>query len=471
MSNKQIQQQDFDVEKAVLGAMLLDPQGLIKALDILPVPECFSTKENQVIYATIQKMNAAGKAVDTLTLAQALKKEGCYTNIGGPAYLTSLASKISSAAHIELHGMILLERFIRMQMNRLMTDGLKKSISDQEDIFEVTEYVQKGVSDILTNNLKSSELTMEDRIRIERENRNKTQEAGITGIPTGSKKLDELTGGFVSSDLWIIGGRPGSGKTSWLVSTMKHLALSGVPVGVISLEMSGEQLTQRLISNHSEVDATKLRNSQRLTVDDRIRLENYEPQIAKLPIHISDPAIIRSQSIRTKAHIWKRKYGIKVLFVDYIQKIVGTPINTKFGNRDQEMGEVSGTLKAIAKELGITVVCLASLNREVEKRADKIPQLSDLRDSGNIESDADQVLFLMRPEYYGLSGHFFVGDKELPVEGLAVGSLAKNRHGDVGEFPYRFEKTIMRFSDYDRPQLSSTQFPITNRLTAIAHEF
>lgn len=460
MTDIRFPQEDFDVEKAVLGAMLLDRQGLIQALDLLPSPDCFSEKGNKILFTTLQKMLSAGDPIDIVTVAQALKKDGTFTQVGGAKYLASVASKISSAAHVEIHARVLQERFIRTQVNRLMTDGLAKSISEKEDIFEVTEFIQKGVQDVLNNNLKSDEITMAERIQIERENRVKASKAGKNGIPTGSATLDNLTGGFVPTDFWVIGGRPGSGKTSWLTTISKNLAKAGVPVGVISLEMTGEQLTQRIISNESGVEAIKLRNSNSLTIEDHKRLAHYESIVAKLPIYIADPATIRVQSIRTKAHIWKRKYNIQVLFVDFLQKISGSNVNVKNTNRDQEMGEVSATLKAIAKELGITVVCLSSLNREVERRSDKIPQLADIRESGNIESDADQVLFFMRPEYYGLSGSFLVENREYPVEGLAVGSLAKNRHGSVGEFPLRFEKTIMKFSDYNSQESDSYQFSL-----------
>jgi len=438
----------LEIERAVLGAMILDNHARIVVMDILPTAECFADNAHRIVYSTIVKMSTSMVQVDLISIVQTLKKDGTIEKVGGAKAVAQLATKIASTAHVEMHSRYLLEKYIRIQVNQVLSDSIQKSINDQDDIFEVTEYIQKEISGILTNSMKSTDINMEQRIQIERQNRALAKESGMNGISTGSKVLDEFTGGFVPSDLWIVGGRPGSGKTSWMVSTLMDLALRGVSVGVISIEMSGAQLTQRMISNFSGVEAIKLRKSNSLTPDDIKRLPHFESQIARLPIYIDDPASVRSQSIRTKAHIWKRKYGIQILFVDFLQKITGTPINGKFGSRDQEMGEVSATLKTIAKELNIPVVCLASLNRDVEKRGDKIPQLSDLRESGNIESDADQVLFLMRPEYYGLTGKFLVENDEYPVDGLAVGSLAKNRHGSVGEIAFKFQKQIMRFSDY-----------------------
>lgn len=444
-----MKEEDIEIEKVILGAMLIDNIGRIEALDIIPNSHCFVVPENKIIFSAIQKMSSDGSKVDLLTLAQYLKSTGKYQESGGGKYLANLASKISSAAHVDLHARILLEKHIRIQLHQLLSFSLIKCTLEEENIFELSEFIQKGVTDIFSSNMNSAEPTMAQRIYIELENRLKAQTKGIAGVSTGSRQLDKFTGGFVNSDLWIIGGRPGSGKTSWLVSEVLNLANTGTSVGVISLEMSGEQITQRMISNLSGVDAIKLRNPETLTPEDIKRLPFFEHKISQLPIVMSSPASIRSQSIRTKAHIWKKKFGIQILFIDFLQKISGTQVNTKFGSRDQEMGEVSGTLKTIAKELDIPVVCLASLNRDVEKRSDKIPQLSDLRESGNIESDADLVLFFMRPEYYGLTGTFLVGSDQYPVDGLAVGSLAKNRHGSVGEMPFRFHKTIMRFSDYD----------------------
>jgi len=460
MTAKPIYDESLETEYAVLGAMILDNQALIKALDILPTCDCFNNSANQILFQTLQKMSADGIQIDTITLAKTLRKEGTYEQAGGATQLGFLAMKVSTAAYVEVHSRILLEQYIRRKINQVVTEGLSKSLNEKEDIFEVAEFVQKGVSDVMTNNFKSNDLTMQERIEIERENRARKIKNGGGGISTGSKVLDSLTGGFVPTDFWVLGGRPGSGKTSWMTTTIKTLSMAGIPVGVVSLEMSGEQITQRILSNLSDVEAIKLRNSNTLSDNDLQRLTHYEGMAAKLPIYISDPATIRVQSIRTKAHIWKRKFGIQILFVDYLQKISGSNLNFKNLNRDQEMGEVSATLKAIAKELGITVVCLSSLNREVEKRSDKIPQLSDLRESGNIESDADQVLFLMRPEYYGLTGNFLVDNQEYPVDGLAVGSLAKNRHGSVGEFALRFENKVMRFADYHARQAPEfTQFP------------
>lgn len=460
MNNLTISPESLETEYAVIGAMMLDNQALIKALDILPSSDCFTNPSNQILFRTLQKMSADGVQIDTITLAKALKKEGLYQMAGGATQLGFLASKISTASYVEIHARILLEQFIRTKLNQVVTEALSKSLNEKEDVFEVAEFVQKSISDVMTNNFKSNDLTMQERIELERENRLRKIKNGGAGISTGCKVLDSLTGGFVPTDFWVLGGRPGSGKTSWMTTAIKNLSMAGIPVGVVSLEMNGEQITQRILSNISDVEAIKLRNSNTLTDADLKRLTHYEGIVAKLPILISDPATIRVQSIRTKAHIWKRKFGIQVLFVDYLQKISGSNVNFKNINRDQEMGEVSSTLKAIAKELGITVVCLSSLNREVEKRSDKIPQLSDIRESGNIESDADQVLFLMRPEYYGLTGNFLVDNQEYPVDGLAVGSLAKNRHGSVGEFPMRFENKIMRFSDYQSGQsFGFTQYP------------
>lgn len=453
---------ELEIEKSVLGAMLMDNTARIQAMDILPVPDCFTDGKHKIIFTAICAMSSSGLDIDMILVAKYLKQAGSFETAGGAKYLAELISKISTVGHIELHARYLLEKYLRVEVNALLTDSLKKSISDRDDIFEVIEKTQKGIADILNNNLKSSEKSMEQWIREEREERYNPVEEKTGGISTGSKTLDSFTGGFVKSDLWIVGGRPGSGKTSWMVSCALDVAGRGYPVGIISIEMRGNQIVQRMISSQSGVEAIKLRNAKSLTEEDHKRLPDFESKISKLPIHIYDPASIRSQSVRTKAHIWKRKFDIKILFVDYLQKISGSQVNTRFSNRDQEMGEVSATLKTIAKELDIPVICLASLNRDVEKRSDKIPQLSDLRESGNIESDADEVLFFMRPEYYGLTGNFMVDKDQYPVDGLAVGSLAKNRHGSTGEIAFRFEKTIMKFSDY-YPSADAALGPIFNQ--------
>lgn len=435
-----------EVEQAVLAAALLDKEAPLIIFEILKTTEAFSVPQNRLVAEAVEIMHSMGENIDVLTVAHKLKALGTYQKAGGAKYLAKLASKISSAAHVEIHCRIVLESFLRAGVDKLTSTLLMRARTETVDVFEAIQETQRGLELLVSQNIPMSERSMAQMVDAQRKKREMQSITGLAGLSTGFRELDKRTGGFTDTDLFIVGGRPGSGKTSWMVTELVRLGREGIPAGVFSIEMSAEQILERMTSNYSSVPASKIRHNN-LDSADRARLDVFEPEIARFPILIDDSATLSSQNLRTKAHIWHKKHGIKILFVDYLQKISATG-RTRSMNREQELSEVSTTLKVIAKELNIPVVCLVSLNRETEKRSDKVPVLSDIRECGQIESDADVVLFFMRPEYYGMTGTYDVGGQDYPVENLALVSVAKNRHGEVGEFPLGFHGAVMRFTNH-----------------------
>jgi len=433
-----------EIEEAVLGSMLIDADSVTDFFNIIQTMDVFESPENAMVAKSMKTLYDRNDKIDVLTVAAELKKAGTLKNMGGVKRLAALSSKISSAAHFEIHLRLLLEFYMKRGTALFAQQLLNGALSDTDDVFERVAIVQNGLDGLLNQSIVSDELSIGGILEEESEKWMIENRGGLAGQSTGIPALDKASGGLVDTDLTIIAARPGQGKTAFVLTLMRNLCLKGIPVGIFSLEMSRNQLVQRLLSQESQVFASKIRTNQ-LDNGDRMRLFEAKKHMATWPIQINDNAGISLRRLKTKAILWKKKHGIKLLVVDYLQ-LMGS--DSKKGNREGEVAEISRGLKVLAKDLKIPIIVLSQLSREVEKRTGKMPQLSDLRESGSIEQDADMVMFLMRPAYYRMDGEMEIEGVNYNCEDLCILDIAKFRAGATGQVALRFNGALMKFTDY-----------------------
>ena len=437
-------QTDIDIEQNILGSMFIDQSCIVEFFNLIQTLEVFSDRQNFLIAESIKRQYDKGDLIDITTIAKDLQKNGTLKEAGGSKYIVSISSRISSTAHFEIHTRLLLEAYMKKGVARFSQHLLSIALSETSDVFEQVAIVQTGLESLLNQSIIADEqpigeILIEESLKWQQENK-----SGMAGISTGIIKVDEAIGGLVETDLIVLGARPGQGKTAFALSILRNLCKQNIPCGIFSLEMGRSQLVQRLISQESDVFAYKIRNND-LDNFDRQRLFKAMDEVKNWPIQINDNAGITIRQLKTKATLWKKKYGIKFLVVDYLQLMSG---DTKRQNREGEISEISRGLKVLAKDLKIPIMALSQLSRSVESRTTKIPQLSDLRESGAIEQDADTVLFLMRPEYYKISEMEIDGTNQ-STEGLCLLEVAKFRPGNVGQYGIRFNGPLMKFTNYN----------------------
>lgn len=437
--------QAVDIEQAVLGAIMVEKDGVIIASEILK-PECFYKETHQVIFKAIQDLSARLEPIDIFTVTEELRKQSKLDEVGGAAYITELSSKVGSAAHLEYHSKIIAQKYIQRELIRVATDIERRSFEDDIDVDELLDYSEMELFKVAEGNIKSdtqpiSNIVVKAFKQIEEAGK---REDGLSGVPTGFTDLDRLTSGWQKSDLIIVAARPSMGKTAFVLSMARNMAVEyDVPVAFFSLEMSNIQLVNRLIIAESGIPSEKIRNG-KLSNDEWTQLTVKTKQLADAKIFIDDTPALSIFELRAKCRRLKAQHNIGIVIIDYLQLMTG-PTDTK-GNREQEVSTISRSLKAIAKELDIPIIALSQLNRSVETRGgNKRPQLSDLRESGAIEQDADVVIFIHRPEYYG----FDVDDDGNSTLGIAEIIVAKHRNGAVDDVRLRFQKEMAKFSDLD----------------------
>lgn len=458
--------QAVDLEEAVLGALMLEVDALSAVIDILK-PDVFYKESHQIIFASIRNLFQKSEPVDLLTVTAELRKTGQLEFVGGAFYVTELTNRVASAANIEFHARIISQKFIQRELIKISTEVINKAYEDTTDVFELLDEAEKNLFEVTENNLKRGSENMSDLIRqsLEELEKIKDVEGGLTGVPTGFKVLDEVTSGWQKADLIIVAARPGMGKTAFIMSCARNAAVDFKrPVAIFSLEMSSVQLVNRLISGEAELESSKLRKGN-LERHEWQQLHSKIGKLADAPIYIDDTPALSVFDLRAKARRLKSQYDIQLLIVDYLQLMRGN-VDNKGSNREQEIGTISRSLKAIAKELNIPVIALSQLSRKVEERGGvKRPILSDLRESGSIEQDADMVIFLNRPEYYGL-----VQDEEgNSTKDLAEVIIAKHRNGSIEDVKLSFLNKYVKFAnreddfmaygnDASSPLLPSTDF-------------
>ena len=442
--------QAVDLEEAILGALMLEKDALTNVIDILR-PESFYKEAHQVIYQAIYDLFQASEPIDILTVTSQLRKEGKIEMIGGPYYITQLTNKVSSAANIEYHSRIVVEQSIKRELIRISSEIQREAFEDTTDVFQLLDKMEQSLFQVSENNIRKEYQKMKDIMTtaLEEIHARRNHKDGLTGIPSGFTSLDRVTSGWQKSDLVIIAARPAMGKTAFVVSALRNAAVDhGHAVAIFSLEMSSVQLVNRLISGEAELEGEKIKKGN-LAEHEWAQLVHKTANLTKAPIFIDDTPALSILELRAKCRRLKQQHDIQLVVIDYLQLMSGDSSKGGgggSGNREQEIASISRALKNIAKELNVPVIALSQLSRAVETRGgDKRPQLSDLRESGSIEQDADMVMFLYRPEYYGITQD----ENGMPTQGVGEVIISKHRNGSLENVQLKFIGKYTKFSDLD----------------------
>ena len=437
--------QAIDLEEAVLGAMMIDKKGIDDVIDILH-PEAFYEKKHQEIYAAIYALFQNSEPIDLATVSHKLTTEGKLEVAGGNFYLIQLTQKVASSAHIEFHSRIILQKYIQRRLITISSEIIENAYDETTDVFDLLDDAEGKLFEVTQGNLKKGAEVAESLVQ---QAINKIQEIsnkeGMSGLATGFTKLDALTSGWQPSDLIIIAARPGMGKTAFVISMAKNMAIDfNQAVALFSLEMSSVQLITRMISSETGLTSEKLRKGN-LEPHEWEQLNVKVKKLSDAPIFIDDTPALSIFDLRAKARRLVSQHDVKILIIDYLQLMTAGGSN---GNREQEISTISRNLKALAKELNIPVIALSQLSRAVETRGgSKRPLLSDLRESGAIEQDADIVSFIFRPEYYGMTE--WDDDDHSPCEGQGEFIVAKHRNGGLDNIRLKFTGHLAKFSDLE----------------------
>lgn len=435
-----------ELEEAILGALMLEKDAYSIVSDILK-PQSFYVNAHQLIFTAIQNLALAQKPVDMLTVQEQLKKEGNLEAAGGAYYIAQLTGKVASTANLEFHARIVAQKYMTRELIRYTSEIQGKAFDETVDVEDLMQDAEAGLFEISQRNMKKDVIQINPVIdeAIHLINIAAQRDDGLSGLATGFTELDKITSGWQNSDLVIIAARPAMGKTAFVLSMAKNIAVDyKKPVAIFSLEMSNVQLVNRLIINVCEIEGEKIKNGQ-LADYEWVQLDKKIKELYDAPLFIDDTPSLSIFELRTKARRLVREEKVELLIIDYLQLMNAS--GTSFGSREQEVSTISRSLKGLAKELNIPIIALSQLNRSVETRAgtnsaeSKRPQLSDLRESGAIEQDADMVCFIHRPEYYKITedseGNSLLGIAEIIV--------AKHRNGATGEIRLKFKKQFAKF--------------------------
>ncbi|TXE16861.1 replicative DNA helicase [Psychroserpens burtonensis] len=444
--------QALDLEEVVLGAMMIDKKGVDEVIDILST-EAFYKDAHKHIFEAIFKLFENSEPIDLLTVSSQLKKDAKLDLAGGDFYLISLTQRVSSSAHIEFHARIILQKYIQRSLIKISNEIIEEAYDETKDVFDLLDTAEAKLYEVTQGNVKkSTESAQSLVIQAKKKIEEISNKEGMSGIPTGFTKLDRLTSGWQPSDLIIIAARPGMGKTAFTLTMARNVAVdSNIPVAFFSLEMSSVQLITRLISSETNLSSEKLRTG-KLEKHEWEQLNVKVKTLEKAPLFIDDTPSLSIFDLRAKARRLASQYGIKMIMIDYLQLMTAGG-SQKGGNREQEISTISRNLKALAKELAIPVIALSQLSRAVETRGgSKRPLLSDLRESGAIEQDADIVSFIYRPEYYKIDE--WDDDERSPTEGQGEFIVAKHRNGGLDSIRLKFIGHLGKFDnldDFDTP--------------------
>jgi replicative DNA helicase len=435
-----------DVEQSVLGALLLERDAIPKAVEILTEQSFYSTKHRR-IFAAVTVLFEKSSPVDLITLTEELRRREQLEEIGGAYYLTELTTQVASAANVEYHARIIAEKYLLREMIETMTTLVGEAYDPSSDAFELLDKAEADIFQISDTQMRRPAVSMSDVIKttLQQLEAIHGKEGGITGVPSGFSRLDEYTSGWQRSDLIIVAARPSMGKTAFSLTCARNAALhpqNPTGVAIFSLEMGAEQLAQRLLTSEARIDAQAARTG-RMKDHDWQKLARAAGRLSAAPIFIDDTPGLSVLELRAKCRRLKAEHDIGLIIVDYMQLMQGTP-NSRQANREQEIAHISRSLKSLAKELNVPVVALSQLSRAVESRGgDKRPQLSDLRESGSIEQDADVVCFIYRAERYGIT----VDESGNSTEGLADVIIGKQRNGPIGSVQLAFVNQYARFEN------------------------
>ena len=449
---------DKEVEEAVLGALMLEKDAYPAVCDLLK-PDTFYEPANRKIYEAIQTLGSAMSPVDMLTVTEQLRSNGTLEEVGGPVFIAELTSRVASAANVEWHARILAQQYLARELISFASQVTNDAYDPANDVDDVLQLAEGRLFELSQRNVKK-EVTQIDPVlkdAIQAIQAAGNRESGLSGLSSGYPAIDRVTSGWQNSDLVIIAARPAMGKTAFVLSMAKNMAVNeGTNVAVFSLEMSKLQLVNRLIQNVCEIEGEKIKSG-RLSQTEWQQLMTRIKHLYSAPIYIDDSPGLSILELRTKARRLVREKGVQFIIIDYLQLMNASGM--KFGSREQEVSMISRSLKQLAKELNIPIVALSQLNRSVESRSeDKRPQLSDLRESGAIEQDADIVCFIHRPEYYL---HGAQRDDHPELRGKAEFIIAKHRSGSVEDVDLTFRAKYARFEPWIEGglEVGTTQVP------------
>jgi len=439
--------QAVEIEEAVLGALMLERDALSNVIDILR-PESFYVDANQEIYSAIVELFNDSQPIDIKTVSHQLRKNGKLDLIGGAYYVAELTTKVNSAANIESHARIIAEQSIKRELIRISSEIQHDAYEDTVDVFKLLDRTEQSLFEVSESHIRKNYDKMSSLMHqaITEIQSKKDQKDGLTGVASGFSALDRVTSGWQPTDLVIIAARPGMGKTAFVVSALRNAAIDfKTPVAIFSLEMSSVQLVNRMISSEAELESEKIKRGD-LADYEWQQIIHKTSKLSEAPIFIDDTPALSILELRAKSRRLVAQHGVKLIIIDYLQLMTGDTGGKAGGNREQEIAQISRSLKGIAKELNVPVIALSQLSRAVETRGgDKRPQLSDLRESGSIEQDADMVMFLYRPEYYGLD----TDESGMPLKGLGEVIIAKHRNGRTDTVNLKFIGKFTKFTDWD----------------------
>ncbi len=443
--------QAVELEKAILGGMMIDKRGVDEVIDIID-KDAFYLPEHQEIYDTIYSLFKDGKPIDIFTVTEALRSRGTLQQVGGEYYLISLSNVVASAAHIEYHARIVLQMYVKRRLIEISGEIIEKSYDETVDVLDLLDQAEQELFKVSQGSLKKGNANIASVVTdVKAQLEQLAKQEGLSGISTGFPSLDEYTSGWQNGELIIIAARPGMGKTAFVLSMARNMAVDHkVPVAIFNLEMTSDQLIKRLLSIETEIPAEKFRSGKLSDMEWNL-LNNKIDKISEAPIYINDSSMLSVFDLRAQARKLKSQHDIGILIIDYLQ-LMTAQTNNRSGNREQEISTISRNLKSLAKELNIPVIALSQLSRKVEERSDKgghkRPMLSDLRESGAIEQDADIVSFIYRPEYYKVE----TWEDDTPTENQAEFIIAKHRNGKTGDIRLRFDGKFGRFSELNMLQ-------------------
>jgi len=436
--------QAVDLEEAVLGALMLEREAVNEVIDILKA-ESFYKESHQKIFSAIHELFQRSEPIDILTVTAELRKMGELDIVGGAYYISYLTNRVASSANIQFHARIISQKHILRELIRISSDTIREAYEESTDVFDLLDKAERDLFTVAQGNIRKEYDSMSDVIKqaIENIEAAKKNVDGVSGVPTGFHALDRITSGWQKSDMIIIAARPGMGKTAFVISMARNIAVDfNLPVAIFSLEMSSIQLVNRLISAETGIKGEKIRKGN-LEDHEFTQLHTRIKKLSNAPIFIDDTPSLSVFELRAKARRLKSKHDIKLIIVDYLQLMTA---GSDRGNREQEISTISRSIKTIAKELNIPIIALSQLSRAVETRGgDKKPMLSDLRESGAIEQDADIVSFIYRPEYYDLDQD----EEGNSLLGIGQVIIAKHRNGALDTVSLKFVKDFAKFENLE----------------------
>jgi len=461
-----LQPQSVETEKHLIGSVILYQESY-DTISAMIRPEHFYNEAHGLIYKACQNLISSSKPIDYLTIAGELKRTGEYEIVGGGYYIMSLTNDVSTAANIETHAAIIVQKFLLRETIRLGTEMIRKAYDDSTDCFDLIDWSGTEINNML-NVIESKKAKKLENLSDEvlADCMKALNEGKPTGIPMSIHSLQKQTNGWRKGNLIILAARPAMGKTAVALDYAYHPAKLGIPIGFFSLEMTGKELAGRLMSKESGISSQKINNN----VVDPFELTSLRTDckvFKDLPLYIDDTPALSIQRLRSKALRMKREFKIEMIIIDYLQLMDGADSKD---NREQEISKISRGLKKLSKELDIPIIALSQLSRQVELRPSKKPQLSDLRDSGAIEQDADMVIFLMRPEYYELDTYLY-GNEQIRTEGLLIKIIAKFRGGVTGEIRTRWIGETTSIMDWDRPVVMNDLPPLQDNKNFLGENF